>query len=152
MTKVSTRPPKRLRTRDLKDDSASGMSAVVPWEQRRLFAQLFDDSGGGSGHGASTARRKTSADASMVEALTEQLAPRVLGASQWPLVAVLYLPRLGRINASVRREQGAWNVELAAEEESTARWLGGVRQRCQEGLAQSLRMPVNLGLASVGSA
>lgn len=150
MTKVSTSPPKRLRIRDPKDDLASGLMPAVPWEQRRLFAQLFDDSGGG--HGASLARRKTSADVSMVEALTEQLTPRVLGASQWPLVAVLYLPRLGRINASVQREQGTWNVELAAEEESTARWLCGVRQRCQDGLAQSLRMPVNLNLASVNSA
>ncbi|MEO8490617.1 type III secretion system HrpP C-terminal domain-containing protein [Pseudomonas sp.] len=152
MTKVSTRSPKRLRSRDTKDDSESQMLAAVPWEQRRLFSQLFDDRGGGSGHGATLARRKPSADALMVEALTEQLAPRVLGASQWPLVAVLYLPRLGRINASVRRESGAWNVELAAEEESTARWLSGVRQRCQEGLAQSLRMPVNLSVASTGAA
>jgi hypothetical protein len=88
----------------------------------------------------------------MIEALTEQLAPRVVGASQWPLVAVLYLPRLGRINASVRREPGAWSIELAAEEASTAHWLGGVRQRFQDGLEQSVGVPVSLSLASVGPA
>lgn len=151
MTKVSTSPPKRLRPREPRNELARAMPCVVPWEVR-LFTQLFDDGGDGARGGASLAGRKPLADASMIQALTEQLAPRVLGASQWPLVAVLYLPRLGRINASVRQEPGAWNIELAAEEESTAHWLGGVRQRVQEGLAQSLGLPVSVNVAGVGSA
>lgn len=150
MTKVPTSLPKRLRTRDPRNDLAAGMAPAVPWEHIRLFARLVAD-GDRSGSGASLARRKAGAEVSMIEALTEQLVPRVMGASQWPLVAVLYLPRLGRINASVRREPGAWNIELAAEEVSTACWLGGVRQHCQEGLAQSLGLPVRLNVANVGA-
>ncbi|MGU3308248.1 type III secretion system HrpP C-terminal domain-containing protein [Pseudomonas sp. M5A4_2d] len=152
MTKVSTSPPKRPRPRAPRNDLAQGNALAVPWEHVRLFTQLFDDSGDRRGGGASLAGRKASTQVAMIEALTEQLAPRVLGASQWPLVAVLYLPRLGRINTTVRREPGAWSIELAAEEASTAHWLDGVRQRFQEGLEQSMGVPVSLSLASVGSA
>ncbi|MBX7274984.1 type III secretion system HrpP C-terminal domain-containing protein [Pseudomonas sp. ERGC3:05] len=152
MTKVSTSPPKRPRPRAPRNDLAQGNALAVPWEHVRLFTQLFDDGGDRRGGGASLAGHKASTQVAMIEALTEQLAPRVLGASQWPLVAVLYLPRLGRINATVRRETGAWSIELAAEEASTAHWLGGVRQRFQEGLEQSVGVPVSLSLASVGPA
>lgn len=88
----------------------------------------------------------------MIEALAEQLAPRVLAGSQWPLQAVLYLPRLGRINASVRREQSAWAIELEAEHDATARWLGGVRQQCEDRFTQALGLPVSLSLPNVGCA
>jgi hypothetical protein len=88
----------------------------------------------------------------MIAAMTEQLAPRINAAVQWPLQAVLYLPRLGRINASVRREQGAWNVELDAEEERTARWLPGVRQHLEDGLAGALSQPVKVHLVYVDPA
>jgi hypothetical protein len=88
----------------------------------------------------------------MIAAMTEQLVPRIHAAVQWPLHAVLYLPSLGRINASVRREQGAWNVELEAEEERTARWLLGVRQPLENGLAGALGQPVNVHLAHVDPA
>jgi len=84
--------------------------------------------------------------------MAEQLAPRIQGASQWPLQARLYLPRLGRINASVRREQGAWNVELMAEEPHTAHWLPGVRQRLEDGLAAALAQPVQVHLVDAGRA
>jgi hypothetical protein len=53
----------------------------------------------------------------------------------------LYLPRLGRINASVRRERGAWAIELDAEHDATARWLSGVRQQCEDRLAASWGSP-----------
>ena len=147
-------PSKRIRIREPRDDVSPGMSNAVPWEQRGLFALLMSEGGDGAGGGggASLAGLKASADVSMIHALTEQLVPQMLGASQWPLVAVLYMPRLGRINASVRRELGAWNVELEAEEASTARWLGGVRQRCQEGLVRSLGVPVNVSLTGAGTA
>jgi hypothetical protein len=88
----------------------------------------------------------------MIEALAEQLAPRMQAASQWPLQAVLYLPRLGRINARVRREQGAWNVELDAEEKATVRWLSGVRQQCEDRFAATLGQPVSLFLPNVSCA
>ena len=95
---------------------------------------------------------KTADGAAMIEALVDQLAPRLQAASQWPLNAVLYLPRLGRINASVRREQGAWSIDLEAQEESTARWLSGMRQQCEGRLADTLGQPVSLCLPSVGCA
>lgn len=152
MTKVSTSSPKRPRLRALRQDCAPAGSPEVPREHMRLFAQLFAGCDDGAGGGASLAGRKASANVSMIQALTEQLAPRVLGASQWPLVAVLYLPRLGRINANVRREQGAWNIELAAQEESTAQWLGSVRLRLQDGLEHSMGSPVSLSLTGVGRA
>ncbi|WP_419178905.1 type III secretion system HrpP C-terminal domain-containing protein [Pseudomonas trivialis] len=90
--------------------------------------------------------------AALIEALAEQLAPRLQAASQWPLQAVLYLPRLGRINASVRREQSAWSIDLEAEEEATARWLSGVRQQVEDRFTQTLGQTVSLQLAFVGSA
>jgi hypothetical protein len=62
----------------------------------------------------------------------------------------LYLPRLGRINASVRRERGAWAIELDAEHDATARWLSGVRQQCEHRLAGALGQPVSLLLPNVG--
>lgn len=150
MIKFSGGAPKRLRPRAPRNEHTQASGQVAPWEHVRLFTQLFDEGGGGGG--ASLAGHKASTQVSMIQALTDQIVPRVLGASQWPLVAVLYLPRLGRINASVRREQGAWDIELAAEEASTAQWLGGVRQRFQEELTQSLGVPVRVNVASVGSA
>ncbi len=128
------------------------MSGVVPSEQGRLFAQLLGSDADGGGYGTAASGTAASADILMIEALTAQLAPRILGSSQWPLQAVLYLPRLGRINASVRRERGVWNIELAAEQELTARWLGGVRQGCQERLAGAMGQPVDLQLVDVGAA
>lgn len=111
MTKVSTSPPKRPRPRAPRNDLAPGNALVVPWEQVRLFTQLFDHGGDGSGGGASLAGRKACTQVAMIEALTEQLAPRVVGASQWPLVAVLYLPRLGGSTrvCAVSRARGALN-------------------------------------------
>lgn len=43
---------------------------------------------------------------------------------------------------------GGWNVELHAEQDNnTVHWLSGVRQQCEQRLAQSLRQPVSLYLA-----
>lgn len=151
MTCVSNKLPERPRSREPGEDRERTTAGMVPWEQGRLFAQLFADDGESAGYGASLSGMKASADVTMIEALTEQLAPRVLAGAQWPLQAVLYLPRLGRINASVRREQGAWNIDLDAEHDATARWLNGVRQECQNRLAKSLGLPVSLHLPNVGS-
>ena len=148
MKQVSVSPPERQRPRESRDDRAPEFGTLVPWEQGRLFARLFDDGGQDSGgYGASLNGIKASGDVAMIGALTEQLAPRMLVGSQWPLMAVFHLGRLGRINASIRREQGSWNVELDAEQDNTARWLSGVRQQCEQRLAQSLRQPVSLYLA-----
>ena len=148
MKQVSVSPPERQRPRESRDDRAPEFGTLVPWEQGRLFARLFDDGGQDSGgYGASLNGIKASGDVAMIGALTEQLAPRMLVGSQWPLMAVFHLGRLGRINASIRREQGGWNVELHAEQDNTVHWLSGVRQQCEQRLAQSLRQPVSLYLS-----
>jgi hypothetical protein len=152
MTQVSANKPERARLREPREEREPGMGGVMPWEQGRLFAQLFADDGDGAGYATSHPGPTTPTDTSTIQALAEQLAPRVQGGSQWPLHAVLYLPRLGRINACVGPEAGAWNIELEAEEERTTRWLIGVRQRCQDGLAEALGQPVSLHLAAVASA
>ncbi|WP_026136580.1 type III secretion system HrpP C-terminal domain-containing protein [Pseudomonas sp. CBZ-4] len=150
MTQVANKPTERPRLREPRDEREPGAAGVVPWEQGRLFARLFADEREGGGAGASLSAKKSAAGVAQIEALAEQLGPRVLAGSQWPLQAVLYLPRLGRINASVRREQGAWGIELEAEHDATARWLSGVRQQCEDRFAQALGLPVNLILPSVG--
>ena len=150
MTQVANKPTERPRLREPRDEREPGAAGVVPWEQGRLFARLFADEREGGGAGASLSAKKSAAGVAQIEALAEQLGPRVLAGSQWPLQAVLYLPRLGRINASVRREQGAWGIELEAECDATARWLSGVRQQCEDRFAQALGLPVNLILPSVG--
>ncbi|MBI6563877.1 type III secretion system HrpP C-terminal domain-containing protein [Pseudomonas synxantha] len=145
MKQVAVTTPERQRPRD---ERAPEFSALVPWEQRRLFSQLFDDDGQGEGgYGASLNGIKASGDVAMIEALTEQLAPRMLVGPQWPLMAVFHLGRLGRINADIRREQGSWSVELDAEQDASARWLSGVRQQCEQRLAASMGQPVSLYLA-----
>lgn len=150
MTQVSTKPAERPRTPRAEREPQA--TSVVLWEQGRCFAQLLADEEGGAGYGAALGNMKAASATTLVQALTEQLVPRVLGAAQWPLQATLYLPRLGRINASVRREQGAWNIELDAELDATARWLKAVRQQCQERLAGALGLAVNLHLSNSGSA
>ncbi len=152
MTRVANKPTERLRLREPREAREPGTVNIVPWEQGRLFAQLFADDGGGAGTGASLSGKKSATNIAMIEALTEQLAPRVLAGSQWPLQAVLYLPRLGRITASVRREQSAWAIELEAEHDATARWLSGVRHQCEHRFSQALGLPVSLLVPSVGSA
>jgi len=148
MTEVSNKPAERPRPREPREEP--GATAGVPVELGRFFAQLFTEERGGAG--ASLSGKKASAGIAHIDALAEQLAPRLQSASQWPLQAVLYLPRLGRINASVRREQGAWTIELEAEQHTTARWLSGVRQQCEGRFAVALGQPVNLLVPSVGCA
>ncbi|MGY2137279.1 type III secretion system HrpP C-terminal domain-containing protein [Pseudomonas reactans] len=151
MTQVADKPTERPSLREPRDEREPGAADAVPWEQGRLFARLFANAGEGAGTGASLSGKKTAAGIAMIEALAEQLGPRVLAGSQWPLQAVLYLPRLGRINASVRREQGAWGIELEAECDATARWLSGVRQQCEDRFTHALGLPVSLSLPNVGS-
>lgn len=152
MTQVSNKPTERPRQREQREEREPGTTGGIPVELGRLFAQLFIENGEGTGAGASLSGKKASAGIAMIEALAEQLAPRVHAASQWPLQAVLYLPRLGRINASVRREQGAWMIELDAEHDATARWLNGVRGQCEEHFARALGRSVSLLVPHVGSA
>lgn len=151
MTQVVHKPSERSRSREPREEREPGAIGGVPWEHRQLFAQLFADKGDEGGAGASLAGAKTASAVAMIEALTEQLVPRVMAGSQWPLQAVLYLPRLGRINASVRREQSAWTIELEAEQDTTAHWLNGVRQQCEQRFAGALGQPVSL-LLNVGRA
>lgn len=152
MTQVANKPTERPPLREPREERDSGAAGMVAWEQGRLFTRLFAGDGEGAGTSASLSRKKSAAGIAMIEALAEQLTPRVLAGSQWPLQAVLYLPRLGRINASVRREQSAWAIELEAEHDATARWLGGVRQQCEDRFTQALGLPVSLSLPNVGCA
>jgi hypothetical protein len=152
MTQVPVNKPERPRPREPRDDREPGTGVFVPMEQRLLFTQLFTRDREGGGYGSSRTALTGPTEALMIEAMTEQLAPRMQAAAQWPLQAMLYLPRLGRITASVRREQGAWNVELTAEETHTARWLPGVRQRLEDGLAGALAQPVHVHLADMAPA
>ncbi len=154
MTQVSDKPAERPRLRETREDRESGTVGVAPAELTRLFAQLWTDAGDGEGAGAkaSLSATQSSGSAAMIEALTEQLTPRMQAVSQWPLQATLYLPRLGRINARVRREQGAWSIDLEAQEDATARWLSGVRKPCEDQLAAALGQPVSLHLSTVGCA
>ncbi|MCD7036953.1 type III secretion system HrpP C-terminal domain-containing protein [Pseudomonas sp. MAFF 311095] len=152
MTQVSDKPAERPRGRDPREEREPGGAGGVPAELTRLFAQCWAADDEGSGAQASLFGTRASGDVVMIEALAEQLAPRLQAAPQWPLKAVLYLPRLGRINASVRREQGAWSIDLEAEEAATARWLSGVRQQCEDRFAATLGQPVSLHLPTVGCA
>ncbi|MBN0977698.1 flagellar hook-length control protein FliK [Pseudomonas hygromyciniae] len=151
MTQVQASKPERPRPREPRADQEPVPSGGVPWEQGRLFTQLLDSDAEGAGYGTSATAAGVAGDTLMIEAMTAQLLPRIHGSAQWPLQAVLYLPRLGRISASVRREQGQWNIELAAEQELATRWLGDVRQRCEERLAEALGAPVALHLTHVGA-
>lgn len=150
MTQVSDKPAERPRLREAREDREPGTVGVVPAELTRLFVQLWTDDGDGSGAHASPSSTKGVGNAAMIAALAEQLAPRLQAAAQWPLQAVLYLPRLGRINASVRREQGVWSIDLEAQEDATARWLSGVRQEVEARFTQTLGQPVSLLLPNVG--
>jgi hypothetical protein len=152
MNQVSNKPSERPRPRDAREEREPRATGAVEWEQGRLFAQLFTDNDEGTGSGASLAGVKTPANVAMIEALAEQLAPRIQAGAQWPLQAVLYLPRLGRIKASVHREQSAWTIELEAEHDATARWLSGVRQQCEERFSGALGLPVNLLVPDAGCA
>lgn len=152
MTQVSDRPAERPRVREQREERELGAGGVVPEALTRLFNQLWADDGEGSGGGASLSGSKLLGGAAMIEALAEQLAPRLLATSQWPLQAVLYLPRLGRINATVRREQNSWSIDLEAQEETTARWLSSVRQQCEDRFALTLEQPVSLFVPNAGCA
>ena len=149
MTQVSakkTEPPPKTR-----DEREPSMGGVVPWEQGRLFSQLFIGDGEDAGFGSSLPTTQSVRDRLMIEALTEQLGTRLNGATQWPLQAVFILPRMGRIKVSASRETNAWSLDLDAEEERTRLWLGGVRQRCEERLASELGVPVCLHLSAQGT-
>lgn len=144
MTQVASskteRPPR--------DERESLPGSVVPWDQQgRLFSQLFAGDGNREGSSRSLKASTVSTDLALFEAFAEQLVPRLNTATQWPLQAAFFLPRLGRVDVCARREQGAWYVEMAAEEERTRAWLGDLRQHCQDRLSAGLGLPVQLSLA-----
>ncbi|TFF10223.1 flagellar hook-length control protein FliK [Pseudomonas sp. BCA14] len=147
MTQVPADKVERSRPRELRDTREAGAGVVIPDEHGQLFRRLFVDEGEPKGYGShAAAGRSAAAEIGMIQTLAEQLAPRIHGASQWPLEATLYLPRLGRIQARIRREHNTWNVELDAEHDTTTRWLSGVRQRCEDRIAQAVGEPVSLHL------
>ncbi|AZF51183.1 type III secretion protein HrpP [Pseudomonas sp. R4-34-07] len=148
MNAISANTPERQRRRDPREDRVHEVGAPVPWEQRQLFTQLFGDDEQDSGRSASQPGTRAGGDVAMVEALSEQLIPRLQSGSTWPLTVAMYLPRLGRINARVRREGVGWNIELEAQQDATARWLYDVRHQCEHRLAASLALPVALCVAN----
>lgn len=114
---------------------------AITWEHGRLFARYV--AGGGerpkAGH----------ADDGLFVSLSDQLALRLCDPSQSPLQAVLYLPRLGRIHLSARRELATWDIALRAEEAPTSRWLVGARAGCEDRLARALGQPVRVQVIDV---
>lgn len=148
MTPIPANTPERQRRRDPREERVHEVDALVPWEQRQLFTQLFGGDDEGSGRSASQAEMKGSSDLVMVQALTEQLLPRLQSVSTLPLSVAMYLPRLGRINASIRRKKAGWDIELEAQQITTASWLHDVRQQCERRLAESLVLPVQLCVAN----
>ncbi|MDQ0738426.1 type III secretion system HrpP C-terminal domain-containing protein [Pseudomonas sp. W4I3] len=152
MTPTSAGTPERQQRRDLREDRVHEMASPVPWEQRQLFTQLFSDDEQDFGRSASLAAIKASGDVAMVEALTEQLVPRLQSPSTSALTMAIYFPRLGRINARIRQERAGWNIELEAEQKATAHWLCGVRHQCEQRLAASLALPVALSVANLAPA
>lgn len=151
MTQVP--PSKSERPRPARDERETSAGIVLPWEQGRFFSQLFRGEGEGEGKGLQHSKRPSmaSADQTQVEAFAEQLVPRFNTATQWPLQAAFFLPRLGRVDVSARREQGALHIELDAEREDTRLWLGRVRQHCQARLSTDLGRPIHLTIADSGS-
>lgn len=151
MTQVPSSKPEP--TRSPRDERETSTGIVLPLEQGRFFSQLF--SGGGEDEGKGLRQSKgpsmASADLTLVAAFAEQLVPRLNAATQWPLQAAFFLPRLGRVDVSARREQGALHLELDAEQEETRLWLGRVRQRCQERLSVDLGLSIHLSIAESGS-
>ncbi len=150
MKQVPVSKPERARIREPWQDHEQGVGAMVPWDHRRLFAQLFTGGDGEVGYASRSPALMASSERLMIEALAGQLVPRMQGGTQWPLLAVLYLPRLGRINTRVQKDPGAWTVELEAEDERTAQWLGRVQKRYEDLLAGALGQPVDVHLRHVG--
>ncbi|TFY94986.1 flagellar hook-length control protein FliK [Pseudomonas nabeulensis] len=146
MTQVSSSKPERPRP--ARDERESTPGAVLPWEPGRFFSQLFGHEGGGEERGSSLRAPMTRSDQAQVEAFAEQLVSRLNTTTQWPLQAAFFLPRLGRVDVSVRHERGAWHVELDPEDAHARVWLGHVRQRCQDRLSADLRQPVYLSLTA----
>ncbi|KTC24645.1 hypothetical protein AO391_11675 [Pseudomonas marginalis ICMP 9505] len=144
MKQVPVSKSERPRVRELWEDAEVGSGAPASLEQRRLFVQLFAKSDDQGGYVSTLPGLMASPDRVMLEALAGQLTARIHGAAQWPLLVALYLPRLGRINASVRKEPGAWSVELEAEEERTAQWLSRQHKRCQDTLTEAFGQPVDV--------
>lgn len=152
MTQVSVNKPERVRLREPREEREPGAVVIVPGEQGRMFAQLLAGEGEGQGFASTMPAATAHTDALMLEAFTEQLIPRLNGASQWPLQAAFYLPRLGRINVSARHEHGTWSIGLDADEERTQGWLTSVRQGCQDRLARAFGQPVDVQLVATGAA
>ena len=148
MTQVPSDKLERPRPSREERDTPAGI--VLPWEQSRFFSQLFigEDEGKGLKHPPRASMKPT--DSTTVDAFAEQLTVRLNTASQWPMQASFFLPRLGRVDISARREQGVLHVELDAEEERTRLWLGSARQRCQDRLSADLRQPIHLSVTASG--
>lgn len=85
-------------------------------------------------------------DAGLVQALFEQLMPRMAWSGQWPLQFVIGLARRGRIKVSARYERYAWSISLEAEQYATHQWLASQQQYCQRRLARKLGHSVRIQL------
>lgn len=152
MKHIPASKPERPRVREYGEEDESNTEGALPVESGRVFALLFADAQGEGGYVSRSPSSIASANKLMIEAMAEQLAFRVQASTQWPLLAVLYLPGLGRINTSVQRLQGALSIELQAQEAPTALWLGTVKRRFESRLAEALGQPVDVLLPHVAPA
>lgn len=151
MKQVSNAAPEQRRMRELREEREPSVAAYVPVEQGRLFAYLLAGGTAEKRFGHSRMDIKVSVEAARADMLVEQLVAPIQAGGQCPLQFVLCMPRLGRVNALVHREQNTWAIELDAEEEATNRWLRGVRQQCQERCTQALGQPVKFYLPGTRS-
>ncbi|MHA6494937.1 type III secretion system HrpP C-terminal domain-containing protein [Pseudomonas borbori] len=144
-------PPREASTtrwRDSDQEPAGGMQNLLVQGDGRWFAQLLGNQGGGSqGHadGAGALSSAALLEVGTLNALVDQLAPRLHDLAEAPLQALLHLPQLGRVSVSARRVRGeGWDIDLRADDQDSQERLAACQQRCQDALGQALGQPVTL--------
>jgi hypothetical protein len=152
MKEIPASKPERPRAREYGREDESAIEGVLPLNYASLFTHLFTYEQGEDGYVSGLPGSIVSTNKLMLEALAGQLALRIQATAQWPLLAVLYLPHRGRINARVQRSPGSWDIELQAEEAHTTQWLGTVQKSLQSRLVEALGQPVDVQLARVSPA
>lgn len=148
MSKISEGKPERPGAREYGADEEPAIGGAVPVDAMRVFARLLVNVDGVGGYVSCAPAPQLWANRLMIEALAEQLAPRIQAGMQWPLLAVLYLRGQGRIKACVQRQSGVWNIGLHAEEQHATRWLGAVSNSLQNRLSEALGQAVDVRVTS----
>lgn len=139
MTELTVPAPQRVLGQYPRD---SGVLRRVA--DSKLFSALLAP--GGQGCSPDTRPANPADAAGFIDAMSEQLMPRLGGSGHWPMQFVMCLARRGRIKVSARHEPQGWSIWLDAERADTCQWLAGQQQRCQQSLACRLGRPVRVEL------